>query len=192
MSDFVFSNERITRDIPLKSSSHSISIRKGISLSTYAVAVATMMGGMTFSLERPIEDESIECRRVDDAVRKLNDGVAIKSSMQRRLEELRSLKEGWDGFHALPVEEASYKNVNAIISQLSSFVLNEWNLFPNTNGTLLFTLKGKRIASISIGNKSFSYMAMKGAHVVKGQEKFDVNRLGQVIEDIRKIFTSGK
>lgn len=50
------------------------------------------------------------------------------------LNKLLSLKEGWDGFDALPITDRSYRNAITAIDLIPKESQKCFNVFPNTNG----------------------------------------------------------
>jgi len=76
--------------------------------------------------------------------------------LKERLKEIAALKEGWDGFDAPPILNATIKNVKKLIDACKASELTEWTVSPNTNGTILLERKE---AAISIASNKFSYYA---------------------------------
>jgi hypothetical protein len=70
-------------------------------------------------------------------------------------------KEGWDGCNTFPIERDSYLNARKIVINTPDSILRLWNVFPSPNGTISFEFKERKIATMSVGNKDFSYVAMK-------------------------------
>ena len=128
----------------------------------------------------------------DEIDANFNSEFASKAGMIARLENLYGdlQHEGWDGYGSAPLEESSYNNTKKLLELLSGSQLSFWNLFPSPNGTFLLSAKSG-IASINIGNKEFSYAAMKGEIRLMGKEAFDADQAAKVVEHIHSIFRYG-
>lgn len=110
----------------------------------------------------------------------------VKSNMLKRLEQLYAdlSTQGWDGYDAHPMEAESYRNMKSLLSLLTGSQLRSWNLFPSPNGTFMLSAKGKRIASVSVGNNGFSYAAMMKSSKMTGMESFNPARAAKVVDNI--------
>ena len=86
-----------------------------------------------------------------------------------RTVELSSLKPGWDGADAMPMQKRTVQNVQRLIKAGVSSDFKEWVLFPDDNGTMLLQSKDGT-ASISIGNSSYSFVSTKGGQI-KAEER---------------------
>ena len=112
----------------------------------------------------------------------------VKMEMLGRLEEFNNLEENWDGYGSPAIETASYRNAKAMIEHASSTLLSKWNLFPATNGTLIMNTKDDTIGSFSIGNSSFSYVAVgHDGTRVKGKKPYDIVSVISALEEINSI-----
>lgn len=115
--------------------------------------------------------------------------VAVQKRIRQalnRLEELKSLPENWDENGALSIERRAYENTKCALEIIGEKASEAWNLFPNTNGTLLLTAPGKQLASINIGNENFSFFAMgKDKKVVKGMREFSPENLTNAFDQIQ-------
>lgn len=119
--------------------------------------------------------------------RKSANTSTVTAKMLARLESFKYQEVGWDGRDALPLEKDSYANAKIAISNAIDSDLRGWILFPNTNGTLLFTLKGDNVASISLGNKGFSFVAIpKDAKIIQGEATFSKENFLTCIRNINK------
>mgnify|MGYP006873159005 CR=1 FL=1 len=76
--------------------------------------------------------------------------------LKSRLQQIKSLEQGWDGEDALPANSHIADFVSHLLSHCKPSDLTDWSLFPNVNGTLLLQ---KEDAGISIGLDEFSYFA---------------------------------
>lgn len=114
-----------------------------------------------------------------------------RQDMLFRLEELKAQPENWDGYGAVPLEAASYQNMLSAINNTPQDALTHWNLFPDTNGTLLLTTDSEKLASISIGNEYFSYVAIVDEnHKIQGQEPFSPAAFAIAISRINKLLSN--
>lgn len=116
----------------------------------------------------------------------------VKSNMLKRLGQLYAdlSTQGWDGYDAHPMEAESYRNMKSLLSQLTGSQLRSWNLFPSPNGTFLLSAKGKRIASVSVGNNGFSYAAMMKSSKMTGMEPFNPARAAKAVDNILSFLES--
>lgn len=109
-------------------------------------------------------------------------------NMLKTLDHLKTLKNGWDGYDAIAIEEDSYDNTKKAIEKLSSKEINYFCLFPNTNGTLILSAKGDFLASINIGNENYSYFALgKDGRDVKGEKHFNEKNFKKTIKEIEDV-----
>lgn len=122
------------------------------------------------------------------ARRKHTNTCNVTARMLARLEVFKNQVEGWDGRDALPLEKDSYANAKTAISNAIERDLRGWILFPNTNGTLLFTLKGDNVASISLGNKGFSFVAIpRDSDIIQGESTFSTESFLTCIRNINRL-----
>lgn len=126
---------------------------------------------------------------VDCIVSDMEADFETKTNFRRRLEYLKTtLKQNWNGENDYPIEEESYLNVKAAINSVSGRLLKYWNLFPDPNGTLLFSPKDDSIAGISIGNKKFSYAAyISDDFQLTGKEPFSVEAFKNILKQIHRM-----
>lgn len=87
-----------------------------------------------------------------------------KLRLWNRTTDLSSLKQGWDGADAVPMQKRTVQNVQRLIKAGISSDFKEWVLFPDDNGTMLLQSKDGA-ASISIGNSSYSFVSTKGGQI---------------------------
>lgn len=129
-------------------------------------------------------------RQASETMSELFAARAEISSLLDRLDGFAALKEGWNGYDALPIEKESYENAKAAIRQMPVGQAGLWNVFPNTNGTILLTAKGRHLASISIGNTGFSYFA-EGAdgRVVEDECDFSTSAVAGAFQRINEVIS---
>lgn len=163
---------------------------------TAALSVLSMTSpSMAFSeqLNRPtISSISVICDKnyfADCLVADLENDFQTKTSILKRLEHLKStLKDNWNGEDDLPIEDASYLNAKAAISSIPGRILKHWNLFPDTNGTLLLSPKDDAVAGVSIGNNEFSYAVyVSEDKQLTGKEPFSVDAFKNAIKQIHRL-----
>lgn len=113
----------------------------------------------------------------------------VQTKLLQKLEFLKiSLKENWNREGDFPIEEIAYNNAKAAIKSTPGILLKHWRLFPNPNGTLLLSLKGKPIAGISIGNEEFSYAAfVSDDKQISGKEPFNEQAFKCALMQIHRI-----
>lgn len=112
---------------------------------------------------------------------------SYKENTLKRLNDLKAqcAVNDWDGYNAYPLEASSLENTEAIIKIASDNVLSHFNLFPSPNGTLSFEIKDKKIGAMSVGNKQFSYAALKeGKASIKGIHNMDYQLAAQKLKEI--------
>lgn len=114
---------------------------------------------------------------------------AVQAKLLKRLETLKSeLTDNWNGEDGLPIEDKAYENAKKAIKSTPSTMLKRWRLFPNPNGTLLFSPKGTDIAGISIGNDEFSYAAyVSDYRQLSGREPFSAYAFRSALNQIHRI-----
>ena len=113
----------------------------------------------------------------------------IQANLLQKLERLKdTLRDNWNGEGDFPLEERAYNNAKSAIKFAPSILLEHWRLFPNPNGTLLFSPKGKSVAGISIGNKDFSYAAfVSDSKQISGKEPFSEQAFTDALMQIHRI-----
>ena len=103
-----------------------------------------------------------------------------------RVEELSSLKAGWDGAEAIPMNKKAVQNMKRVIKTGISADFKEWVVFPDDNGTLLMQSKDGS-ASISIGNNHYSFVYTTNGQVKSGEAvKFSPSSVLSTIRDIAR------
>jgi hypothetical protein len=84
--------------------------------------------------------------------------------LKRRLKEISSLKDGWDGYgEAISINPKTIRVMGQFLKCCNSADLEEWRLSPNINGTLLLELDD---AAISISSNTLSFYAEKGDNML--------------------------
>lgn len=113
----------------------------------------------------------------------------VQTKLLKKLDFLKnSLGDNWNREGDLPIEESAYNNAKAAIKSTSSVLLKYWRLFPNPNGTLLLSPKGKPVAGISIGNEEFSYAAfVSDDKQISGKEPFNAQAFKYALMQIHRI-----
>ena len=119
----------------------------------------------------------------------LGNDYEVQAKLLQKLETLKeSLSENWNGEDDCPIEEKAYNNTKTAIKSTPSIMLKHWRLFPNPNGTLLFSPKNKSIAGISIGNDEFSYAAfVSDDKQISGKEPFTEQAFKSALKQIHRI-----
>lgn len=119
----------------------------------------------------------------------LGNDYEVQAKLLQKLETLKeTLSENWNGEDDCPIEEKAYNNTKAAIKSTPSVMLRHWRLFPNPNGTLLFSPKNKSIAGISIGNDEFSYAAfVSDDKQISGKEPFTEQAFKSALKQIHRI-----
>ena len=109
-----------------------------------------------------------------------------QKKLYSRLEEMRQLEYDWDDEGAIPIKEEIINTVAALIDAEEGTNLEQWIIFPDTNGTLMLEAK-HRDATISIGTKEFSYVFHSNEHDENADHlPLTLNTLTQIIKHINE------
>lgn len=164
-----------------------VCIKKGIVLFVNPVSKDCYREAVSYKLSFPVLPQASTYFPPIDLYRKITVQKRIKQTLNR-LEELMSLPDNWDENGALPIEREAYENTKCALGVIEEKTSEAWNLFPNTNGTLLLTAPEKQLASISIGNGNFSFFAIgKDKKVIKGMEAFSLENLTNAFDLIQTV-----
>ena len=98
------------------------------------------------------------------AERKSNPYRGNVGRLYESLLAMSQLKQGWDGYNALPVNRQVIDNMHGVLDNCESALLQGWQIFPEINGTILLQNSLKR-AGINLGDKTFSYFIIRGNNV---------------------------
>ncbi len=125
----------------------------------------------------------------NELIAALGNDYEVQAKLLQKLETLKnSLSENWNGENDCPIEEKAYDNAKNAITHTPSIMLKHWRLFPNPNGTLLFSPKNKSIAGISIGNDEFSYAVfVSDDKQISGKEPFTEQAFKSAMKQIHRI-----
>lgn len=138
--------------------------------------------------EKSLELEEVVSEQVEDASdillvcgRQLN-----KIKMAAKLASLKQLTEGWDGYHALPIDQTVLFHLSSLIDLCQDSDLDNWMLFPETNGSIILDYKIPNCrAAISIGSNGFSYyILLNSIFAQKEEEPFDKYSAYKLIQSI--------
>ena len=78
--------------------------------------------------------------------------------MSQRLDSLTELRQGWDGNNALPIDQRTYSNMQAVLLCCHDEDVEQWLLFPDIDGSLYLDLKSdKADAGIILSSNAFSF-----------------------------------
>ncbi len=106
----------------------------------------------------------------------------LKDKLQKRLEELSILSDGWDGDGSLGIDQGVVDFVHRIIILAEEKDLENWVLFPDAHGHLYFDFtQGKNIAGITVSNHKIVAFIKKNGHL----SKYNFDQL--VEDDVIKI-----
>ncbi len=86
------------------------------------------------------------------------------------LQALSKLKQGWDGYNALPVNQQVINNMGVVLNNCDNSQLQDWSVYPEINGTILLQNHNRR-AGINLGDKTFSYFIVNGNSVDGDDDK---------------------
>lgn len=165
----------------------NVCIKKGMVLFVIPVREDCYREAVSYKLSFPVIPQPSTYFPSVDLYRKIAVQKRIRQALNR-LEELMSLPENWDENGALPIEREAYENTKCALRVIGEKTPEAWNLFPNTNGTLLLTAPGKQLASINIGNEKFSFFAIgTNKKMVKGMEAFSLENLTKAFNQIQTV-----
>ncbi|MCQ2251267.1 MAG: hypothetical protein MJZ66_09185 [Bacteroidales bacterium] len=109
--------------------------------------------------------------------------LSMKNDLDRFKHELKS---GWDGEDSLPIDEKVYLNCNEIIDNCESYILNNWILQPNYNGSLYFVGKNTD-AMLNLCDNCFSYYYTKNGFTISSDyENYSLNSFVSVLRNVAK------
>lgn len=86
----------------------------------------------------------------------------LQAKALNRLKELEQLPDNWDEEGAAKIDQDIINHAVDIVYGCDDKVLSNWNIFPDTNGTLLFQ-KADNSAIASIGKGKYSFYGRKTA-----------------------------
>lgn len=125
--------------------------------------MAFMPGPATASIyshesQRCQEELILQCVRTAPVVQNI-----IKSRLLERLENMRTLEEGWVP-GGLPIVPAAIDFSKRLIAHCSDAELEHWNIGPYVNGTVMMHYRGEgKRSSINIGKSTVSAFKKVGA-----------------------------
>lgn len=107
--------------------------------------------------------------------------IQNSSSIYKKLHDISSLDNNWDGYGATPIESASLDNVKLLINRLPTcFPTPE--VSPSPNGTVSLDWEiGNAGFSIEIGNTSFSAFFKDDTGIFPFNGAFDVDDVIRLI-----------
>lgn len=169
----------------------NIFIKKGIVLFMYSGRGCGQNENVSYKLSFPFLEQPFNYYQAFNLYKNIEIRERIKRTLNR-LEELMQLQDNWDGYGALKIEPEAYENTKEALVVIAKKTSEPWNLFPNTNGTLLLTAPDRKKASINIGNNEFSFFAMgENKSSVQGMEKFSTENLSTVFGEILTVIGNG-
>lgn len=140
---------------------------------TLGVLMAFMPSPVTASLhthesQRCQEELILQCIRTAPIAQNI-----IKSRLIERLENMRTLEEGWVP-GGLPIVPAAIDFSKRLIAHCSDAELEHWNIGPYVNGTVMMHYRGEgRRSSINIGKSTVSAFKKVGASYEAFQKPAD-------------------
>lgn len=169
----------------------NIFIKKGIVLFMYSGRGCGQNENVSYKLSFPFLEQPFNYYQAFNLYKNIEIRERIKRTLNR-LEELMQLQDNWDGYGTLKIEREAYENTKEALVVIAKKTSEPWNLFPNTNGTLLLTAPDRKKASINIGNNEFSFFAMgENKSSVQGMEKFSTENLSTVFGEILTVIGNG-
>lgn len=93
------------------------------------------------------------------AARDFDIAALLEAGLRKRLAELESLREGWDGEGAEPISSKTLKNALEVGLLLSSSAVPAPEITPNVGDTLTFEWDSKAgSALLEIGHTTYSFL----------------------------------
>lgn len=112
------------------------------------------------------------------------------------MEEIAVLKEDWDGYGGLPIEEKVITNFKFLLNKLPNNLVNSIDtdcILPNSNGTLSIDWsRNSEGLFLEIGNNYSTYYTKHNGQVNKINDKFTMSNLlelRQFIQDLKSFLT---
>lgn len=106
----------------------------------------------------------------------------LKDKMQKRLEELSKLPDGWDGEGSLSIDRGVVDFVHRVIMISTEQSMENWVLFPDARGYLYFDYtQEKNIGGITISSHKIVAFIKKNGQLVK----YNFDKLSE--EDVVKV-----
>lgn len=160
-----------------------------------AAAIALPTAGDLTVIKRHEAPISIKVPAVAPKATKVSYAVAsnepVHKSYRERLAKLAALAKDWNGHGELPVSNTVVCKTQKVVDALPAGILERWHIFPDTNGTLLMTMKGKKFAVVSLGEESVSFVAKNGKSTMKGQSAFNTRSTVEHIINIVRFIDNG-
>ena len=106
------------------------------------------------------------------------------SEMKKRISFLSTLKHGWGGYNASPINSLVINNVHELLSNIDEDYLSGWRALPEINGTISLQNDLLR-AGIQIGDKTLSYFVIRGDNVT-GEDNvaFSISNFVNILKSI--------
>lgn len=116
-------------------------------------------------------------------VKETNKGSYLAEAFDR-LSHLSTLEDGWAGDGSYAISRDVLRNVKSVLLVSEEEDWQHWMISPDVNGTLLLQ-SDTHIASISIGEKEFSYLSKKdGCRNGKSHIPFDAESMLNIMRSI--------
>ncbi len=118
---------------------------------------------------------------------KANDAKSsLRDKMQRRLDELSNLADGWDGEGSQSIDRGIIDFVHRVIMLANSQSLEDWVLFPDARGYLyLDYTHGNDMAGITISNdKVVAFLKINGHLVTHTYSKLMEQDVVRILEEV--------
>ena len=101
-----------------------------------------------------------------------------------RLTHLSTLEDGWAGSGSCAISSEVIRNIKNVLIISDDEDWQHWMISPDVNGTLMLQ-SDTHIASISIGEKEFSYLSKKdGCHKGQSHIPFDAETILNIMRSI--------
>ena len=108
----------------------------------------------------------------------------VYTRMLERLSDYQEYQRGWDGEDAAPLNAIVVRNFKKVLQKAKEENLEDWDIFPAANGSLLLQNKQKK-CGINIGKSNFSYYTTKDGRVEgRNSLKFTPTALIKTMEEL--------
>ncbi len=118
-----------------------------------------------------------------------NDKLGYKSALIKRIYGFSSLNAGWNNNdNAKPIDIKAMNAAEGLVNSLNYDDLNDWRVFPEEIGSVLFEFSNKTIqAAISIGKDGFSTMVYGDSFYESGNYKgLDILSMMSFIKEVNR------
>ncbi len=105
------------------------------------------------------------------------------------LKNFDKLKNNWDGYGALEVEQESHLSVKKLFSSGTFNLFPESNIFPNPNGTITIEWENNSgYANLEVGNKLFTFFVEFSNNEYQEESGNNSTIVSKIIYHLTKLY----